>query len=206
MAILLCIAGCAPQYIVPQPEFTWPEMATSKIGDSLGIYIPIDNLNLIYKPVTSQPCCIHKDIHIGEGASRAVLSASQAVFSYALMLGDRPNDTYIKSLNLRGLLHLKDITAVCEFLPHIEDHFDNDKNVRKPDKYNILITINLNFSAIDFTLDDIHEFSISVKTESERPVSKRRINNQLRKLSKTALEQAADYLARKLVNLYGARI
>jgi len=205
MAILLAFTSCAPRYIAPQPEFAWPEMALSKIGDSLGIYIPYDNLNLICKPDLSQPCCIHKDIHIGDGASQAVLSASQAVFAYALMLGEQPTDTYIKSLNLRGLLHLKDITANFEFLPHIEDRFDNDKEIREPDKYDILITLNLNFSAIDFALDDISEFNISVLTESEKPAAKRKINSQLKKLSKTALEQAAGYLARKLVNFYGAR-
>jgi len=199
--LILLFAACGRPYITPHPEYSWPEMASSIIDDSLGIYIPSENLSLIYKPRTATTCCDHKDIKLGTGISKALISSSRAVFTEAIMLDDKPSDTYIKSLNLRGLLHLKDISASLEFVPFIEDHSHADN----PDQYKVIITLSMNFTAIDFLLSDIREFNIDVTMESEISVTQGRANRLLEKLCNSALERVADELARKLVTIYGAR-
>jgi len=200
--LILLLITCGRPYITPHPEYSWPEMASSKIADSLGIYIPSENLSLIYKPRTAKSCCDHKDIKLGTGISKALISSSRAVFAETIMLDDKPSDTYIKSLNLRGLLHLKDISASLEFVPFIEDHSHADKL----EQYEVIITLSLNFSAIDFLLSDIREFNIDVTMEGEISVTQGRANRLLEKLCNSALERVADELARKLVTIYGARI
>ena len=191
---------------MPRPEFTWPHMAASRIADSLGIYIPPENLHLVKKPRKSDTCCEFKEIRIGAGIEQAVEQAGRAVFAHALMLGERPSDTYIKSLDLRGLLHLRDVTTQVEFVPYIKEHSARKKPKRHRERYNIIMSLDLNFSAISFRPADIREFSIDVMVESESAVGKRGINAELRRLCDTLLEKAAFKLARKLVVLYGARI
>ena len=199
--LILLFAACGRPYITLHPEYSWPEMASSKIDDSLGIYIPSKNLNFIYRPRAIKSCCDHKDILLGTGISKALMSSSRAVFTGTIMLGDRPSDTYIKSLNLRGLLHLKDISASLEFVPFIADHSHADKL----EQYEVIITLSLNFSAIDFLLSDIREFNIDVVIESDASITQRGANRLLQKLCNSALERVADELARKLVTIYGAR-
>jgi hypothetical protein len=107
--IIAVIAGCGRyRYITPKPDFTWPEMASSQIDDSLGIYIPTDNFELVLKADKGKKCCDHKDIKFGAGAWRMMRLASDAVFIKTIALGKKPTDTYIKSLGVRGVLHLKD--------------------------------------------------------------------------------------------------
>ena len=199
--ILIVLTSCSPPYILPQPDYSWPEMASSKIGDSLGIYIPPENLYLTYVSKNQDPCCDHKDIKLGQAAFKAINSSSQAVFSNVIMLGEKPSDTYIKSLNLRGLLHVKDISIAVEFIPHIDNHINSDKI----DQYDVVLTLNMNFSAIDFLLSDIREFNLKITTNSDDSISERSVNGLLKKLSQTALEQMADQLAHKLITIYGAR-
>jgi hypothetical protein len=65
--------------------------------------------------------------------------------------------------------------------------------------------ISLNLSTIDFLLFDIRDFNIDVQSESDVAIPRNKINNNLNNLSETALEKAAFQLARRLVNVYGAR-
>ena len=122
IALLALIAGCGRyRYISPNPEYVWPQMESSRISGTLGVYIPDNNLHLIYKHELSDECCKHKDIKIGSGLEKAARQSSEAVFSKTRVLTGKPTDTYIKSLNLRGLLHLKDATANVEFIPFFSD-------------------------------------------------------------------------------------
>ena len=201
VAVVIILNGCGVRYITPKPQYTWPEMASSKIGDSLGIYIPPENLYLIYKSSESDDCCEHKGIRLGQGIVKAVMASSKAVFDKAVLLGEKPSDTYIKALNLRGLLHVKDVVIELEFVPHIEDHSKGKSDVM----YRVIITLSLNLTAIDFTLSDIRDFNLDIQIESDEPAAKKQINKLLQELTTKALERLADELARKLVTIYGAR-
>jgi len=196
----IIIAGCS-RVIVPRPEFTWPEMASSKIYDSLGIYIPAENLNLVYHASEAGPCCEHKDLQIGRGVVKAITQSSNSVFSRTRLLGQRPTDTYIKSLHLRGVLNLKDLTVEIEFIPYIEAH----NNVERKEYYNIKVNIGLNLSAIDFKLSDIRDFHIEATSETAEAIAPGRVNRILEELASTALEKAAQQLAQKIMTIYGAR-
>jgi len=201
-AIIAVIAGCGRyRYITPRPSFTWPEMASSQIGDSLGIYIPSDNLELVLKADKSKKCCDHKDIKFGVGAFQMMSQATEAVFYRSISLGKKPTDTYIKSLGVRGVLHLKDYSANVEFIPYIEsDQAEDDVN-----SYNVTVSLTFNFSAIDFQMSDMREFNVAVESSTIEPVGKNRVNKTLSRLVDEALEKGALNLARELVNTYGAR-
>lgn len=200
VVILLLPVGCA-RYIVPQPEFSWPEMETSKIDGALGIYISAEDVNKIIHTDPEKSCLNHKDIFIGQGIHQAIELSSQAVFFKTSYLGEEPSDTYVKSLNLRGLLHLKDVVASVYILPY--GNVFNKNNEKK--RYKVSVMINLNFSTIDFLLSDIRDFNVDVRAESDRAVPTNKLNNSLNNLSESVLEKAASQLARKLVNIYGAR-
>ncbi|MCP4582546.1 MAG: hypothetical protein GY839_13135 [candidate division Zixibacteria bacterium] len=200
--IIVVVAGCGRyRHIIPDPQFEWPEMASSKISDSLGIYIPADNLKFVLQSRNDDKCCRHKNIHFGEGARKALKSASEAVFRSTVMLGKKPTDTYIKSLGVRGVLHLKDISTNVEFIPYIESEAGAD-NISL---YNIKVSLSMNISAIDLSQYDIREFNIDVESESNEAVPRKKLDKSLRQLVDIALEKAADYLARELINIYGAR-
>lgn len=198
--ILLLPVGCA-RYIKPQPEFSWPEMENSKIDGALGIYISTEDINRVIRAEPEIRCIDYKDIFIGQGILKAVELSSQAVFFRTDYLGEKPSDTYIKSLNLRGLLHLKDVVASVNVLPY--GSFSNKSDKEK--RYKVSIILNLNFSAIDFLLSDIRDFNIDVRIESDKAIPSNGINNSLENLSKLILEKAASQIARMLVNIYGAR-
>jgi hypothetical protein len=200
--IIAAIAGCGRyRYITPKPEFTWPEMASSQIGDSLGIYIPTDNLELVLKADKSKKCCDHKDIKFGAGAFQMMQQASEAVFTKTIPLGEKPTDTYIKSLGLRGVLHLKDYSANVEFIPYLE----NDQSETNIKLYNVTVNLTFNFTAIDFQMSDMREFNVAVESSSTLPIGKSKVNKTLKRLVDVALEKGAFNLARQLVNTYGAR-
>lgn len=199
---MAAITGCGRyRYINPNPHYDWPAMESSRIGGALGVYVPENNLHLVYQHDISDECCKHRDIRIGSGLLKAARQSADAVFAETIILTGQPTDTYIKSLNLRGLLHLKDATANVEFIPYIPDN----KNAESVHLYNVRISLNLNFSAIDFLLDDIREFNIVVDSESDVPVKSRDMNKTLKRLSDKVFEKASDYLARELVTVYGAR-
>jgi len=201
-AIIAVIAGCGRyRYITPKPSFTWPEMASSQIGDSLGIYIPTDNLELVLKADKSKKCCDHKDIKFGAGAFQMMRQASEAVFTKTIALGKKPTDTYIKSLGVRGVLHLKDYSASVEFIPHIENNQAEDE----VNSYNVTVSLTFNFSAIDFQMSDLREFNVAVESSTVEPIGKKQVNKILSRLVDEALEKGALNLARELVNVYGAR-
>lgn len=198
--LLILPAGCA-RHIIPRPEFNWPEMESSKIDGILGIYISTDNVNRVILSDPEKNYFSHKDIFIGQGILQAIKLSSQAVFSKTIYLGEEPSDIYIRSLNLRGLLHLKDIVANVDILPYGDEV--NKKGESK--LYKVSVMISLNFSAIDFLLSDIRDFNVDVQTESGKAIPQNKINSYLNNMSKSALEKAASQLARKLVNVYGAR-
>ena len=202
-AIIAVIGGCGRyRYITPRPEFTWPEMASSQISGSLGIYIPSANLDLTLKADKSKKCCDHKDIKFGTGAFQMMQQASEAVFTKTIALGEKPTDTYIKSLGVRGVLHLKDYSANVEFIPYIEnDQAEDDIN-----SYNVTVSLTFNFSAIDFQQSDMREFNVAIESSPIAPIGKSRVNKTLSRLVDEALEKAAYNLAHELVNTYGARI
>jgi len=200
--IIAVIAGCGRyRYITPKPDFTWPEMASSQIGGSLGVYIPADNLELVLKADESKKCCDHKDIKFGAGAFKMMRQASEAVFSNTIALGKKPTDTYIKSLGVRGVLHLKDYSANVEFIPYIA----SDQGKADIKSYNVTVSLTFNFSAIDLELSDMREFNVAVESSTAEPVGRKQVNGALGRLVDEALEKAADHLARELVNTYGAR-
>jgi hypothetical protein len=198
--LIAVVAGCS-RVIVPRPEFTWPEMASSKIYDSLGIYIPAEKLNMVNRSNEDEPCCEHKALQIGRGVVKAITQSSNSVFIRARLLGQKPTDTYIKSLNLRGVLNLKDLAVDIDFIPFVEEH----KIVERKEYYNIKINISLNLSAIDFTLSNIQDFHIEATEETSEPIPPQRVNRTLEELTNTALEKAALDLARKIMTIYGAR-
>jgi hypothetical protein len=202
IAVILFIAGCGGfRYINPQPEFTWPEMQSSKISGKLGIYVPEKNVHYVYKADKDEKCCNHKSISVGKGLVRASEEASRSVFNNTIILEGEPTDTYIKSLDLRGLLHIKDTYFVVEFVPFVDDeHGSDDVNL-----YTIKVGLELKSTAIDFLMDDIRGFTIDVNTSSSEPVSRHGVDGTLKKMVNVLFELAADHLAKELVIIYGAR-
>ena len=197
----LLIAGCS-RVIVPRPEFTWPEMASSKIYDSLGVYIPADKVNMAYRANETEPCCEFKPVQIGRGVAKAITQSSNSVFIRTRLLGRHPTDTYIKSLNLRGVLNLKDLTVDIDFKPFFEEHKVDERR----ETYYVKINISLNLSAIDFKLSNIQDFHIEATEETTEAIPPRRVNRTVEELTNAALEKAALDLARKIMTIYGARI
>ncbi len=200
--VLLTFLSCGRRaYISPEPHFDWPEMHSSLISGKLGIHIPEDILSKAYKPSETTDCCKHKAIDLGKGLLRFSEQSANSVFSEVRILEAKPNDTYIKSLELRGLLNFKDAGMVVEFMPYVEPEYGAD-NIYQ---YNIRLSLNIELTSIDFMLNDIRGFSINIENESTQPIPRHRINAALQNLVDELFELAADHLAKQIINMYGAR-
>ncbi len=200
--ILVLLVSCGRRgYIDPDPKFAWPEMISSQISGKIGINIPENILNQQYKAPDNIDCCEHKNVHLGRGLLEGSKQAAYSVFSDVVVLKSKPDDTYIKSLELRGLLNFKDAEMVVEFLPFIEQEYGSDKVYM----YDIKLSLNAEITAIDFMLSDIRGFTINVEYESIEPVPRHRINAALEPLADRLFELAADHLAKQIVTIYGAR-
>ena len=201
MLLFVLIAGCGGRYIKPQPQFVWPEMASTQIGGSLGIYLDKDKLHLSYNSPAADDCCKHRAVMVGDGLLKAARQSGEAVFNETIVLKGEPTDTYIKSLDLRGLLHLNDAFFNVEFIPFV----DKNHGVQKIHLYNIKISLNMKLTAIDFKLSDIRGITVEANAQSSEPVSRHRVNKVMQKLVNELFSTAADNLARELVTAYGAR-
>ena len=195
------LINCGGGYIKPHPEYTWPDMESSQIVGKLGIHIPEGIINQQYKSSDISECCRHKTIDIGKGIVKISEQAANSVFNEALILKARPNDTYIKSLRLRGLLNYKDADLNVEFLPFVELEYGAEKIYL----YNVKLSLNLEITSIDFQLSDLRGFTINVEIESTEAIPRHRVNAALEKLVDELFELAADHLAKEIVLLYGAR-
>jgi len=201
LLVAVLILHCGKQYIKPDPKYSYPEMEQSLIADSLGVYFSGDNLSFKIDFDNNNECCRHKSVLLGEGLQRAVGKSVEAVFRQSAMLPQRANDTVIKAMDLRGLLHVKKISGAIEFAANI----DSGDNRNSGEEYTIIMTVIVNFSAIDFRLSDIREFSLEQEVAAAIPVTARNVNDELEDLSNQTLEKLADALARELIKIYGAR-
>ena len=199
--LLAFIAGCGGRYIKPQPQYSWPEMAASQIVGSLGIYLDKDKLHLRYNSPAADDCCKHRAVMVGDGLLKAAKQAAEATFNRAIVLEGEPTDTYIKSLDLRGLLHLNDAYFDVEFIPHV----DKEHGANKIYSYTIKISLDMKLTAIDFPLSDIRGLTVEASATSSEPVPRHRVNKALQKLVDELFRTAASNLAHELVNFYGAK-
>jgi hypothetical protein len=198
--LLTLVAGCGG-YIKPQPQFVWPEMASSQIVGSLGIYLDKDKLHLSYNSPAGDDCCKHRAVKVGDGLLEAARQSGEAVFNKTIVLKGEPTDTYIKSLDLRGLLHLNDAYFNVEFIPYV----DKNHGAEKIYLYHIKVSLDMKLTAIDFQLSDIRGITIEAGAQSNEPVPRHRVNKVMQKLVNELFSTAADNLARELVTAYGAR-
>jgi len=202
LILLALITGCGRmRYINPNPDFCWPEMESSQINGRLGVYISDENIHFNYKNASDSKCCKHKTIRVGEGLRKAASQASDAIFTGTAILSGEPTDTYIKTLNLRGLLHLKNVIFDVEFVPYIEPNHSGDEI----NLYRIKVSMAAEGSAIDFAVSDMKRFPINADRESSTPVTRKQAGKILKQLVNELFHEAADQLARDLVNFYGAR-
>lgn len=202
ISILMILTNCGRYgYIKPKPQYTWPEMSSSLISGRVGIHIPDAELHRQFKHDKSQGCCKHKTIRVGSGVLKASNQAVKSVFSETVVLKSEPNDTYIKSLDLRGLLNFKEVFFNIEFMPYVDEEHGSEKI----SKYNIKLSLNINLTSIDFLLSDIRGFSVNVESSSVEPIPRNRINKELEDLTDELFELAADHLAKELVIIFGAR-
>jgi len=131
-----------------------------------------------------------------------VLNAAEAVFHSAEMLPVKTSDTYIKERDLRGLVNIKQVNGLVEFALNVID-YDTSGTDRS---YTMIMSMIVNYSAIDFRLNDIREFTIEESLKSDNLINSRNVNKELKKISDEILEKQADALARELIKIYGARL
>jgi hypothetical protein len=195
----LLLAGCA-SHIRPKPEFSWPDMADSKIAGKLAVFISPETAKTIVKSDPSAEFH-HNDLLIGSGAVKLTEEVCLAVFAQAEIFNKRPGDEFLKNAGYRGLLSLDSITTNIT-LPTKSGQ--NDSSALS----DMSIRLGLNYSAVDFLIKQDIPPSFGPDGQygkKMKPDDLKNINKGLKELTNRILKESGTNLAQSLVNIFGAR-
>jgi hypothetical protein len=192
--------GCAG-HIRPKPDYAWPEMATNKIPGKLAIYIPPNQAKMIIKADPSAPCCPHKNLLIGKGASELTKEACLAIFNEAIIFDKKPTEEYLKNKGFRGLLTLDSIKVTLN-MPTITGQGDSaivsDLSLR----------LGIDYQAKDLLIkqDSLGTFGPDGQVGKKMtPADLKQTNTIIENITNRALKESGTYLAQSLANIFGAR-
>jgi hypothetical protein len=193
------IAGCAA-HIRPNPNFTWPEMADSKVSGKLAVYI---TPNAADKIVKNDPASEfhHSDLLIGQAAVKLTEQACLSVFDSVEILKQLPDIAKLKAAGYRGVIKLDSIITEIT-LPTKSAEGDS---VSFSD---ISIRLGLSYSAEDFLIDQMLPPSFGPDGQYGKKMNQqdmKKLDGVLKDITGRILDESGKILAQSLVNIYGAR-
>jgi len=189
-------------HIRPNPQYSWPDMASSKISGKLAVYIPREKLASVVKSESTPGRLKHKPLAIGAGAKIMTQQAVTAVFDNADYFDKIPDEKNLKNLGYRGLLVLDSINILLN-MPAVDSLVGDSLNIS-----DMSIRVGIVYTAHDYLI----QLAEPVKFGPDGQVGKRmhradlkKIDIVLKDITDRILKENADYLAKSLIQIYGAR-
>lgn len=197
--IIFIVAGCSA-HIRPKPDFTWPEMADSKINGKIAVYISPVAAKTIAQSLPDDEFR-HKDLLIGEAVAKLTHQACLAAFQEVVILKKLPETEQLKAAGFRGIFKLDSILTIV----NMPTSSARDDTIAYTD---MSIRLGINCSAEDFLIKQ----DIPPTFGPDGQYGKRMNHNDikaidkiLRDLSERILKESGTVMAQSLVNIYGAR-
>lgn len=191
--------GCSA-HIRPQPKFSWPEMADSKISGKLALYISPAVAKSIARPLPADDLK-HKDLIIGPAAAKLVQQACISVFQEVIIFDKLPNIEQLKTAGFRGIFRLDSIITIIN-MPR--SSINGDSTVYT----DISVRLGLSCSAEDFLIKRDVPPVFGPDGQYGKKFNRKEINaidKILKDLSERILKESGQNIAQSLVNIYGAR-
>ncbi len=196
---LFVLNGCSA-HIRPQPKFTWPEMAESKISGKFALYLSPKAVKSVARSVSTDEFK-HRDLKIGEAAAKLVHQACLAVFQDVVVFDKLPDTEQLKSAGFRGILKLDSILTIIN-MP--SSSLKGDSAIYT----DMSIRLGLNCSAEDFLIKQEIPSTFGPDGQYGKKFSGKEIKSIdkiLKDLTERILKESGANLAQSLANIYGAR-